>query len=191
MNLLSINNTSLTFEEVGFILKAQFTTTRLDKIRDIFLFSCFTGLSYNNIRNLTTKNLVFTPDGKYWIKIYIQKSSVPMNIPLLDIPHSILEKYRDYSNSTGLLLPVPSIQKMNYYLKEVGGECKIKKQLTFYKARHTFVYTIIRGNDLETKTVNKLTGRKSLNCDKVTDFQLYKAMRKISDKLKENNIINI
>lgn len=191
MILLPIKDTSLTLDEISLMLKARFVTERLDKIRDIFLFSCFTGLSYNDIRNLTTKNLVITTDGKYWIKIYIQKSSVPMNIPLLDIPRSILEKYRDYSNSTGLLLPVPSIQKMNYYLKEVSGECKIEKQLTFHKARHTFVCTIIKGNDLETKIVNKLTGRKSLNSEKVTDFQLYKAMRKISDNLKENNIINI
>ena len=62
-----------------------------------------------------------------------------MNIPLLDIPRIILEKYSEYSNSTGLLLPIPSIQKMNYYLKEVGEECKIEKQLTFNFARHTFV----------------------------------------------------
>lgn len=125
MKLLPIKNTCLTLEEVSLILKARFTTVRLDKIRDIFLFSCFTGLNYSDIKNLTTKNLVVTPNGKYWIKIYIQKSSVPMNIPLLDIPRIILEKYSEYSNSTGLLLPVPSIQKMNYYLKEVGEECKI------------------------------------------------------------------
>lgn len=127
MKLLPIKNTCLTLEEVSLILKVRFTTVRLDKIRDIFLFSCFTGLNYNDIKNLTTKNLVVTPNGKYWIKIYIQKSSVPMNIPLLDIPRIILEKYSEYSNSTGLLLPVPSIQKMNYYLKEVGEECKIEK----------------------------------------------------------------
>ena len=191
MKLLPIKNTCLTLEEVSLILKVRFTTVRLDKIRDIFLFSCFTGLNYNDIKNLTTKNLVVTPNGKYWIKIYIQKSSVPMNIPLLDIPRIILEKYSEYSNSTGLLLPVPSIQKMNYYLKEVGEECKIEKQLTFNFARHTFVYTILKGNGLATETVNKLTGRKSLNCGKVTDFQLYKAMEKVSEKLKENNIIHI
>ena len=99
MNLLPIKSSCLTLEEVSLILKARFTTAHLDKIRDIFLFSCFTGLNYSDIKKLTTKNLVVTPDGKYWIKIYIQKSSVPMNIPLLDMPHSILEKYRDYSNS--------------------------------------------------------------------------------------------
>ena len=76
-------------------------------------------------------------------------------------------------------------------LKEVGEECKIEKQLTFNFARHTFVYTILKGNGLATETVNKLTGRKSLSCGKVTDFQLYKAMEKVSEKLKENNIINI
>ena len=88
MKLLPIKNTCLTLEEVSLILKARFTTVRLDKIRDIFLFSCFTGLNYSDIKNLTTKNLVVTPNGKYWIKIYIQKSSVPMNIPLLDIGKS-------------------------------------------------------------------------------------------------------
>lgn len=69
MKLLPIKNTCLTLEEVSLILKVRFTTVRLDKIRDIFLFSCFTGLNYNDIKNLTTKNLVVTPNGKYWIKI--------------------------------------------------------------------------------------------------------------------------
>lgn len=191
MKSLPIKNTSLTLEEVSLILKARFTTVRLDKIRDIFLFSCFTGLNYSDIKNLTTKNLVVTPNGKYWIKIYIQKSSVPMNIPLLDIPRIILEKYSEYSNSTGLLLPVPSIQKTNYYLKEVGKECKLEKHLTFNFARHTFICTIIMGNDLETSIVNKLIGRKVQGNSKITDFQLYKAMKTVSEKLKGNNIINI
>lgn len=191
MKLLLIKDTSLTLDEIRLMLKTRFVTGRLDKIRDIFLFSCFTGLSYNDIKKLTIKNLVITPDGKYRIRIYIQKNSIPMNIPLLDIPRSIIEKYRDYSNCTGLLLPVPSIQKMNYYLKEVGEECKIEKSLTFNFARHTFVYAIIKGNGLATKIVNKLTGRKFLNSEKTTDFQLYKAMGKVSEKLKENNIINI
>ena len=73
MKLLPIKNTCLTLEEVSLILKARFTTVRLDKIRDIFLFSCFTGLNYSNIKNLTTKNLVVTPNGKYWIKLYTEK----------------------------------------------------------------------------------------------------------------------
>lgn len=111
MKLLPIKNTCLTLEEVSLILKARFTTVRLDKIRDIFLFSCFTGLNYSDIKNLTTKNLVVTPKGKYWIKIYIQKSSVPMNIPLLDIPRIILEKYSEYSNSTGYCCLYPAFKR--------------------------------------------------------------------------------
>ena len=71
MKSLPIKNTSLTLEETNLILKARFTITRLDKIRDIFLFSCFTGLSYNDIKNLTINNLVITPDGKYWLKICV------------------------------------------------------------------------------------------------------------------------
>ena len=172
MKSLPIKNTSLTLEETNLILKARFTITRLDKIRDIFLFSCFTGLSYNDIKNLTINNLVITPDGKYWLKIYVQKSNTPIKIPLLDISRTIIVKYRNSSNETGSLLPVPSIQKTNF-------------------ARHTFICTIIMGNDLETSIVNKLIGRKVQGNSKITDFQLYKAMKTVSEKLKGNNIINI
>ena len=160
-------------------------------MRYLFLFSCFTGLSYNDIKNLTINNLVITPDGKYWLKIYVQKSNTPIKIPLLDISRTIIEKYRNSSNETGSLLPVPSIQKTNYYLKEVGKECKLEKHLTFNFARHTFICTIIMGNDLETSIVNKLIGRKVQGNSKITDFQLYKAMKTVSEKLKGNNIINI
>lgn len=191
MKSLPIKNTSLTLEETNLILKARFTITRLDKIRDIFLFSCFTGLSYNDIKNLTINNLVIAPDGKYWLKIYVQKSNTPIKIPLLDTSRTIIEKYRNSSNETGSLLPVPSIQKTNYYLKEVGKECKLEKHLTFNFARHTFICTIIMGNDLETSIVNKLIGRKVQGNSKITDFQLYKAMKTVSEKLKGNNIINI
>lgn len=191
MKSRSIKNTLLTLDEVNLILKARFTKPRIDKIRDIFLFSCFTGLCYNDIKNLTTNNLLTTPDGKCRLKVYVLKSSVSIKIPLLDIPRSIIEKYRDSSNETGSLLPVPSIQKANHYLKEVGEECRIEKQLTFIFARHTFFCTFIMGNDLETAIVNKLTGRKVQGKSKITDIQLYKAMNKVSEKLKENNIINI
>ena len=117
-------------------MEKEFATARLEAVRDIFIFSCFCGLAYIDVANLTQDNIV-TLNGKQWIMTTRQKTKVPSNILLLDIPAMIIEKYRGRTKD-GKLLPILSNQKMNSYLKEIGDVCGIKKNLTYHCSRHTF-----------------------------------------------------
>jgi len=109
----------------------------LELVRDIFIFSCFTGPAYIDVKNLTEKNIRTSFDGNLWIMTKRQITKVESNILLLDVPKMILEKYKGVSPN-GRLLPILGNQKMNSYLKEIADVCEINKELTFHIARHTF-----------------------------------------------------
>ena len=109
----------------------------MELVRDIFIFSCFTGLSYIDVKNLTDKNIQTSFDTNLWIMTKRQKTKVESNILMLDVPKMILEKDKGKSPNNQLL-PILSNQKMNAYLKEIGDVCEIEKELTFHLARHTF-----------------------------------------------------
>ena len=136
-------------------MEKEFPTARLEALRDIFIFSCFCGLAYIDVANLTQDNIV-TLNGKRWIMTTRQKTKVPSNILLLDIPAMIIEKYRGRTKD-GKLLPILSNQKMNSYLKEIGDVCGIKgvpiesvsKMLGHTNIRTTQVYARITNKKIE------------------------------------------
>ena len=132
----------LTKEELECIVKMKIDIPRLEHVRDIFIFSCFTGLAYIDVYNLKESNIRTSFDGNLWIMTKRQKTDVNSNIPLLEVPKMILEKYKGRLPE-GKILPISSNQKMNAYLKEIGDLCEIKKNLTFHLARHTFA-TFVR-----------------------------------------------
>jgi len=154
----------LSQDEVQAIYTKKFATDRLNLVSDIFVFSCFTGLAYIDVKNLTQSNISLGIDGKRWIFTHRQKTESPSRIPLLQIPEEIIQKYA--SNPQCLneerLLPVLSNQKMNSYLKEIAGVCGINKELTFHIARHTFATTITLTNGVPIESVSKMLGHKSL-----------------------------
>jgi integrase len=137
IHIAKVDRGYLTQENVEKILKKEFTIKRLELVRDIFIFSCFTGLAYIDVKNLTEKNVRTSFDGNLWIMTKRQKTKVESNILLLDVPKMILDKYKGKSTNNQLL-PILSNQKMNSYLKEIGDICEIDKELTFHLARHTF-----------------------------------------------------
>ena len=112
---------------------------RLELVRDVFIFSCFTGLAYIDVSNLTPDNIV-TLDDKQWIMTKRQKTSVETNVLLLDIPKRIITKYGHKTYRDGKLLPVLTNQKINAFLKEIADLCGTKKRLTFHMARHRGFY---------------------------------------------------
>ena len=120
--------------EIKELMKKKFTAKRLEEVRDVFLFQCFTGIAYIDAVNLTNDNIVEDGFGQKWIQLTRQKSSVQANIPLLDVPLSILKKYGRSTNDK--LLPIQSNQKMNEYLKEIATVCGINKRLTTHCGRH-------------------------------------------------------
>ena len=121
--------------ELDRIYQKTFASKRLEQVRDIFIFSCYTGLSYVDVCELTPENIRLSFDGNLWIIKKRHKTSVTSNIRLLDIPKSILQKY-DGKLPNGKLLPVISNQKMNDYLKEIATVCGINKKITFHVRRH-------------------------------------------------------
>ncbi len=172
--------------EIDTIVNANFERSNLNMIRDIFIFSCYTGLSYIDVKTLTKDHIVKGIDGNNWIFTKREKTSQTVKIPLLDRAADIIEKYRDFPMKDNRLLPVYSNQKVNQYLKEMAAELKIQKKFTFHCARHTFATTITLSNGVPLETVSKLLGH-----SKLSTTQIYAKVleNKISDDI--GNLRNV
>lgn len=173
-------------EEVEAIMAKRFSTKRLEQVRDIFVFSCFCGLAYIDVKKLRKENIRTSFDGNLWIMGKREKTDVSFSIPLLDIPKRILEKYEG-ALPDGQILPVPSNQKMNSYLKEIGSVCGIDKELTFHLARHTFAtLTLSKGVSIE--SVSKMLGHTNIRTTqiyaRITDAKVGHDMNAFAGKVK-------
>ena len=151
-------------EELQAIAKKVFRSQRLDLVRNIFLFSCYTGLAYADVKKLKRSEIRRGIDKQKWIFIQRQKSETPAAIPLLPPALDILEKYSDHPKCmhSDLALPILCNQKMNEYLKEIADVCGIEKILTYHTARHTFATTVTLNNNVPIESVSKMLGHKSL-----------------------------
>ncbi|EOZ95348.1 putative transposase [Indibacter alkaliphilus LW1] len=169
--------------ELKVMEQKRFSMERLSYVRDIFVFSCYTGLAYIDIMNLTPENLSQGLDGEFWISTSRQKTDTPVKIPVLPKAYEIIEKYRNSPRSIekGSLLPSISNQKLNSYLKEIADVCGIKKNLTFHLARHTFATTITLLNGVPIETVSKMLGH-----NKIATTQIYARVveQKVSQDMK-------
>ncbi len=176
----------LTKEELARIMQKEFATKRLELIRDIFVFSCYTGFAYIDVTKLTTDMIEQWPDGNLWIKTHRQKTKTPVSIMLLDIPKMIIEKYAGQAKGDKLL-PVPSNQKCNDYLKEIAAVCNIDKQLSFHMARHTFATTITLSNGVPIESVSKMLGHTNIRTTqiyaRITDQKINADMAVLAQKL--------
>lgn len=173
----------LTEEEIQKMVEKELHTERLDQVKDIFLFSCFTGLAYADVKKLSRNDIVIGIDGDKWIKIKRSKTDTRSSIPLLPTAIDILKKYDDHPDvsNKGRLLPVLSNQKMNAYIKEIAILCKIRKNLTFHLARHTFATTVTLSNGVPIESVSKMLGHKSL---RTTQHYAKILDRKVSEDMK-------
>ncbi|MDP1727030.1 MAG: site-specific integrase [Bacteroidota bacterium] len=154
----------LTMEEIACLANKNFAVKRLENIRDIFLFCCYTGLAYIDIKQLKRTHIQIGIDGEDWIFTTRQKTDVDTRVPLLPFAKAIIEKYLDHPQCIiqGTVLPVPCNQKMNAYLKEIADVCGITKTLTTHIARHTFATTVTLSHGVPIETVSKLLGHKNL-----------------------------
>ena len=178
----------LTDDELKLIIEKDISNERLDRIRDIFLFSCYTGLAYIDIKNLKEENLCKGFDGNIWIMTKRQKTNVQTHVPLLSIAQIILEKYKGQPN--GVLLPIPSNQKTNAYLKEIADVCGIKKNLTFHLARHTFATTVTLSKGVPIESVSKMLGHTNIKTTqiyaRITNEKVSRDMQMLAEKLRDN-----
>ena len=185
-----VNRGFLTDEEILLIAHKQINIPRLELIRDIFIFSCFTGLAYIDVSNLTPDHIVTLGD-KQWIMTQRQKTSVETNVLLLDIPKAIIAKYGGKTYRNGKLFPMLTNQKTNSYLKEIADICGIKKNLTFHLARHTFA-TMSLSKGVPMESVSKMLGHTNIRTTqiyaRITNKKIEHDMEELADKLHKFNV---
>ncbi|HZJ36119.1 MAG TPA: tyrosine-type recombinase/integrase, partial [Gillisia sp.] len=172
----------LTEAELRTMIEKELSIQRLEQVRDIFVFCCFTGLAYVDVQRLSKNHIVLGMDGERWIKINRSKTDSRSSIPLLPAAEEILAKYADHPITlrNGLLLPVISNQKTNAFLKEIADVCGIEKHLTFHLARHTFATTVTLANGIPIEFVSKMLGHQSL---KTTQIYAKVIDKKLSDDM--------
>jgi len=162
---------------------------RLSVVRDIFVFCCYTGLAFVDVMNLKPENIVKGQDDGLWIKTSRQKTTIPVNVPLLDQAQRIMNRYKNNvrAKANGTIFPILSNQKMNSYLKELAERCDITKVLTFHIARHTFATTVTLLNGVPMETVSKLLGHTTMRSTqvyaKVIERKVSEDMALLNEKL--------
>ena len=184
-----VNRGFLTDEEILLIANKDLSISRLELVRDIFIFSCFTGLAYIDVSNLTPDHIVTLGD-KQWIMTQRQKTSVETNVLLLDIPKAIIAKYGGKTYRNGKLFPMLTNQKTNSYLKEIADICGIKRNLTFHLARHTFA-TMSLSKGVPMESVSKMLGHTNIRTTqiyaRITNKKIEHDMEELADKLNKFN----
>ena len=160
----TLQYTPLSLDELRTIRSRQFATGRMAQVRDVFIFACYSGLAFTDLKNLTKEDILTDEAGKEWIVKPRHKTKIISHIPLLPIAKEILEKY-DYK------LPVLTNQKYNSYLKELADVCGINKNLHSHLARHTFA-TILLNSGVDMVSVSKILGHSNSRITESTYAQM-------------------
>jgi len=187
----------LTKDELTRIEELPYSIERIQTAKDLFIFSCYTGIAYGDLMLLTKDNVVHGLDGYQWIVTKRQKNGNSVKIPLLPTALSLIETFKTHPKvfRNGTLFPKISNQKLNSYLKEITNLCSIKKNITFHMACHTFATTVTLSNGVPIETVSKVLGH-----TKISTTQIYAKVveRKVSDdmfilrkKLGQDEIANV
>ncbi|WP_073360635.1 site-specific integrase [Flavobacterium fontis] len=176
----------LSHEELNKIESHIFHQERLEKIRDLFIFCCYTGLPYNEMANLKKENISVSFDNNLWIKIKREKTQGNLSIPMLPKAIEIMEKYQNENSE--LVFNLISNQKFNSYLKEIAFIIGINKNLTHHVARKTFASTILLYNDVSIEVVSKLLGHSKISITQeyyaeVADKKISSVINELSKKL--------
>lgn len=182
----------LTEQELTKLAEKEFSISRLEEVRDVFLFCCYTGYAFVDVHKLTPADVAFGIDGGKWIFTNRKKTGTTSNVPLLPPAQEIIEKYAEhpYCIAKGKLLPVKSNQKMNAYLKEIADLCEISKKLTMHIARHTFATTVTLSNGVPIETVSRLLGHTKLATTQiyaqVLEHKVSEDMAILKNKMEKN-----
>ncbi len=180
----------LTQEDIDIIQAKSLPTLRLAQVRDIFVFSCYTGLAYADVKKLKWVEITKGADGGLWVQTFRAKTNTRVPVPLLPQALALIDAYKDKNISpAGLVFPVPSNQKVNAYLKEIADLCKVAKRLTFHLARHSFATTITLSNGVPIETVSKMLGHTNIRTTqiyaKVLDMKISGDMLQLQHKMKK------
>ena len=190
MSIKEVDRPYLTMEEIQTLIDFDSNIERLKRVRDIFIFSCYTGLAYIDVKKLKKAEVEGSDELGYWIRTRRQKTDARANIPLLAIPMDIINNYcrLDLLMPEDPILPVLSNQKVNAYLKELADLCGIHKELTFHVARHSFATSVTMTNGVPMETVSKMLGHKNMKSTqhyaRIVDQKVGEDMKLLAAKLK-------
>lgn len=179
----------LNTEELASLANKEFKIDRLEHVRDMFLFSCYTGLAYIDMTQLTKENIIKGIDGGLWLSTSRVKTDTSVRVPLLPQAKVLVDKYKDDPRAqySSTVFPVISNQRMNGYLKEIADVCGITKTLTFHIARHTFATTVTLSNGVPIESVSKMLGHTSIRTTqiyaKVVESKLSEDMGRLQERL--------
>jgi len=186
-----INRVFLSQEEIDRIKTKELKIPRLDLTRDIFVFACYTGISYSDLKELTPNHIQTGINGSKMIVLERRKTRVRAVIPILSETKAIIEKYANHPEcvTTNKLLPVKSNQKLNAYLVEIADLCEISKTITMHIGRHSFASTVTLSNNVPVETVQKMLGHKNIAMTmryaKVVDNKVAADMKKLDERLEQ------
>ncbi len=154
----------LTSEELQKVINKEITIERIAQVRDVFVFCCYTGLAFADVKQLSKEHLIDDANGALWIRKSRQKTGTMCNIPVLSKAKELIEKYSSHPacEKTGCIMPVISNQRMNAYLKEIADLCGINKKLCTHTARHTCATTVMLANNVRLENVSKILGHSSI-----------------------------
>lgn len=177
----------LSMEEISILETKEFSNVRLEAVKDIFVFCCYTGLAYIDVKELTIDQISMGIDGEQWIKTARRKTGNEVNVPLLPAALRLIKKYNGHPSRElhKKVFPVLSNQKMNAYLQEIGDVCGISQKLTMHLARHTFATTVTLSKGISMETVSKMLGHSDIRTTqiyaKVTNQKILGEMQKLRD----------
>jgi integrase len=197
VRLEKVDRGYLTTDELNMIVQKNIDIPRLANVRDVFLFQCYTGLAYIDVKQLKKQHLSCDAQGTFWIKTKRLKTGNTVNVPLLPQAVLVLQKHKEYSsqNAEGYLMPVPSNQRTNAYLKEIQDLCGISKKLSSHIARHTFATTITLNNGVSLEVVSKMLGHSSVNTTRIyarmLDTRVSHEMQQLTSKLQQDFVANV
>jgi integrase/recombinase XerD len=178
----------LTSDEIKLIKKHTLgENAALIRVRDIFMFSVYTGLRFTDALNLKSQSISLHEDGNYWITLDQDKTDDPLHIPLLKEAETIYFKYLGKPETKGFVLPRLTNQKVNLNLKLIGELVGIQKKLTHHVARHTFATTIMLEQGIDIKAVSKLLGHTSMKTTEIYAQVTRKHLSEVAARLNKKS----
>lgn len=157
----TLQNKSLNSEELERLVSTPLKSATQRFIRDMFVFSVFTGISYADLKKLTWKDIIKESDGSLWISSERQKTKTTFNVKLLDIPIQIIEYYEGLADNDNVF-PIMSLGQVNVGLKRIARHCKINRTLTYHMARYTFASQICLSQGVPIESVSRMLGHTSI-----------------------------
>jgi site-specific recombinase XerD len=187
-----VKHRNISREDLEKIMAAEFEYETTAITRDIFVFSTFCGLAYIDVKNLTYDNIVKQEDGSYWIMTHRQKTGNASNIRLMEIPLSLIEKYRT-NRTDGKVFPVPEYQTVLNHLKKIDKQCELGKSLSYHMSRHTFASLIALSEGVSIDTVSKMLGHQDITTTQtyaeVSTDKILKDILMLSEKINGKYIL--